>query len=904
MKRRHIHFEPKDEPLREDVRVLGALVGDMIREQGGARLFESVEGARRAAIARREGDADAAARLTDVVCNRSPAEADALVRAFSTYFKVVNLAEQVHRIRRRRDYLRQGAVQAESFAATFRELHEAGVGLGAVGALWARLRVEPVFTAHPSEATRRTILVKLQRIARALVDRLDPSLTPDEARAAMARIRSDVTAMWQTEEQPSERPTVMDELEHVAFYLTDVIYRVIPSFYEAMEGGAAATFGQAGRAVADAPILRFASWVGGDMDGNPNVSAETVRAALARHRELILERYRVELLDLADQLSQTRSRVAVDPEVNERVAAYGEWLPAALQQVPIRHRDMPYRVLCRLCAARVTDTVANGPEAYRSADELLADLGQIARSLAAHGGTHAGMFAVRRAMRRVETFGFHLATLDLRQDGRLLRRVMADLLGDDRWSERTTGERTDRLCQVWASAAHPPRARGAETVRCLDVFRAVRDCRAQYGAAAIGPFIVSMTQGVDDVLTVLVLARWAGLSTESGAVPLDVAPLFEIVDDLEAAPRIMTELLSNPAYRAHVVGRGSRQVVMIGYSDSNKDGGLAASRWALQRAQARLVEAIGPSGVALTIFHGRGGTIGRGGGKTHRAVRAAPRGSVDGRLRVTEQGETIHEKYGLRGIALRTLERTVGAVALATAAPRSPDPREARWREIMDELAAGSRRAYRALVYEHPRFLAYFRAATPIDVIEQMPIGSRPPSRAPGDRIEDLRAIPWVFAWTQSRHLVPGWYGLGSGLEESLRRHGEAALAEMAREWPFLRTLLEDAEMALAKADISIASRYAQLATVAGAELFPRIRDEYDRTTALLLQLRGATELLEHDPALRRSIRLRNPYVDPMSLLQVDLLDRWRAGGRADNELLRALFATVQGIAEGLQNTG
>jgi phosphoenolpyruvate carboxylase len=904
MTRRDIRFEPKDEPLRQDVHLFGALVGDVIREQGGDPLFAAVEGARRAAIARREGEADGEARLLDAVCDRTPAEADALVRAFSTYFKVVNLVEQVHRIRRRRDYLRQGAVQPESLADAFRRLRDAGFDADAVRTLCARLRVEPVLTAHPSEATRRTILVKLQRIARALVDRLDPSLTPDESHAAIARIRSEVTVMWQTEEQPSERPTVMDELEHVAFYLTDVIYRVVPAFYEAMEDGAVAAFGDVLGNVADATVLRFASWVGGDMDGNPNVSADTVRAALTRHRELILGRYRTELLDLSDALSQSRSRVAVDPEVDARVQAYGERLREAMRAVPKRHRDMPYRVLCRLGAARVAAAARDAPEGYGSADELLADLRLVARSLTAHGGTHAGLFAVRRAIRRVETFGFHLATLDLRQDGRLHREVMAGLLGDDRWGERPSDERTARLRALLATAAPPPRSPGDAAARALDVFRAVGDCRARYGEASVGPFIVSMTQGVDDVLAVLVLARWAGLQTADGAVPLDVAPLFETVQDLESAPGILTELLSDHAYRAHLAARGARQVVMIGYSDSNKDGGLAASRWALQRAQARLVDVTEPTGVALTIFHGRGGTISRGGGKTHRAVMAAPRGSVDGRLRVTEQGETIHEHYGLRGIAIRTLERMVGAVALATAAPPGRDPREARWRQIMDDVAAASRRAYRRLVYEEARFAEYFRLATPIDVIERMPIGSRPPSRRAGSGIEHLRAIPWVFAWTQSRHLLPGWYGLGSGIEEAVQRHGAAPLGEMARDWAFFRTLLEDAEMVLAKADVAIASRYARLAGNVGADLFPRIAAEYDRTTSRLLQLKGAAELLDTDTAVQRSIRLRNPYVDPMSLLQVDLLGRWRAGGRVDEELLQALFATVQGIAEGLQNTG
>ena len=434
------------------------------------------------------------------------------------------------------------------------------------------------------------------------------------------------------------------------------------------------------------------------------------------------------------------------------------------------------------------------------------------------------------------------------------------------------------------------------------MFTALAEARRRFGEVALGPFIISMTEGADDVLSVLLLARWAGL-VEGDRVPLDVAPLLETVADLGAGPEILGALLAEPVYRRHLAGRDRRQIVMVGYSDSNKDGGLAASRWALQRAQAALAEALESADVELTVFHGRGGTISRGGGKAHRAILAAPPAAAAGRLRSTEQGEAIDRNFGLRAIALRHLERLAGATALATVGP--PDAAlPVEWSGVMDEIARDSRAAYRELVYGGEQFVAYFRDATPIDVIERMRIGSRPASRRAGSGLDNLRAIPWVFAWTQSRHLLPGWYGLGSGLAAAVERHGRQRLAEMAATWRFFADLLEDAEMVLGKSDLAIAERYARLAGVDGAPIFARIRREFDLTEELVLAITGSEALLDRDPWLQRSILLRNPYVDPMSLLQVDLLERWREAGRGDDDLFEALLTTVHGIAGALQNTG
>ncbi|HUL03412.1 MAG TPA: phosphoenolpyruvate carboxylase [Gemmatimonadales bacterium] len=906
---RDIGFPEKDAALRDDVRILGALVGNVIREQGGDALFERVEAARVAAIRRREGDETADGDLRAAVSGLTARDATDLVQGFFTYFDVVNLAERVHRIRRRRDHLRESAgttgapPQEEGLEDALRRLAARGLGPADIARLLARLRFEPVFTAHPTEATRRTLLEKQQTIGRLLVRRLDPSLTPDEDRATLGRIRDEITVAWQTEAQRAQRPTVLDELDHVLFFLTDVVYRVVPPFYEEMEETLAAVFGPAAAEIPVPPVLRFASWVGGDMDGNPNVTADTIHAALARHRALVLERYQRETLELAHRLTQSRARVAVDDAVLRRAAEYAQRLPAAYEAVPERFRNMPYRVLLRLVAARLAATGRDEPHGYASAAEFAADLELVCGSLAAHRGWHAGLFGMRRLLRRVETFGFHLAALDVRQDALTHRVVMGRLLGDAGWLDRSSSQRAARLRRALSTGEAPVATSEGTVERTLAVFRAIAEGRERYGPDAIGAYVVSMAQGEDDVLTVLLLARWGGLGAKEG-VPLDVAPLFETEADLATAPRVLAGLVADDLYRRHLERRDRHQIVMIGYSDSNKEVGIAASRWALQRAQAAIVAALEPTGIDLTFFHGRGGSVSRGGGKLTRAVLAAPAGTVRGRLRVTEQGEAITASFGLRGIALRTLEQAVGAIALATALPPPSDERTARWHELMDEIAAASHAAYRKLVYDDPRFVEYFRLATPIDVIERMPIGSRPPARAAGTGIAQLRAIPWVFAWTQSRHVLPGWYGVGTALEGAVRRHGENAVADMIRDWAFMKTLVDDVEMVLAKADIGISARYASLAGPLEGSYFPGIRAEFERTVHWVLRLKGTTALLDEDPALQRSIRLRNPYVDPMSLLQVELLARWRAGGRPDDDLFEALLTTVRGIAQGLQNTG
>ncbi len=902
MTRPTVKFAAKDRPLRKDVRDLGALVGEIIREQAGDDVFTSVERIRRAAIWQRERGTPA--DLTEILARTSTDSEQQIIRAFSTWFQVVNIAERVHRIRRLRAYMRkpaQGFVQ--ELPATLSELRAGLSDASAVESFLEDMDIQPVFTAHPTEPTRRTILVKQQKIARRLVDRMNTSLTPGEQAGAMASIRALITSSWQTEEHPSERMLVTDELDHVLFFLTDVIYRVVPAFYESLAAAVREAWGPEAEHIRVPRILSFASWVGGDMDGNPNVTARTVRLTLDRQRSAILALYRRELGELAEFLSQGASRVHVDDEVRARIEDYAEILPEASSRIPPRHRDMPYRVLALLMSARISATLSGAPEGYPDASGLDGDLELMETSLATNKGDHAGRHAVSRLRRRVETFGFHLATLDIRQDAAVHRRVIGRGLGYGDWESMAPAERAEILRRALAG---PPRELpdlDADDQAVIEVFETIAECRVNLGTRAFGPYIISMAANADDVLSVLLLARWGGLG-DSDNIPLDVAPLFETVGDLESGPAVLERLFSDPAYAAHLARRDGRQVTMIGYSDSNKDGGIVAARWALQQAEGRLVETAAAHDVRLTLFHGRGGTISRGGSRTHTAVMAAPRGAVAGRLRVTEQGEIINAKYGLRGIALRTLEQATSSVAMASnPARRIPEVPNA-WRECMDLIARESREAYQSLVYGNDTFFQFFRQATPIDVIERMNIGSRPAARRRGSRIQDLRAIPWVFSWTQNRSILPGWYGMGRGLEKALAAAGRDQLEEMFSEWLFMRTLLEDVEMVLAKADLPIAARYSELADPKVRHHFDDISDEFKRTAGLILDLKGAEHLLDHDPTLQRAILLRNPYVDPMSLLQIDLLRRWRASDREDGEAFKALLLSINGIAHGLQNTG
>jgi phosphoenolpyruvate carboxylase len=899
--RSSIVFATPDIPLRDDVRRLGALVGDLLAEQVSTQFFDDVEQVRTRAIARRESDAPLS-DLNDALTGLPPVRAEAMVRAFSTYFQVVNIAERVHRIRRRRDYQRAGTAtpQPDGLQDALVNLKAQGVTLDELAEWLPRIDIEPVFTAHPTEAVRRALLEKEQLMVASLVDNLDGQRTPGEAAADAARFRMALTASWQTTDSSPVRPTVEDEREHVGFYLVQVLYRVIPVLYESLQQALLDTYGQ------ELPLprlLRFGTWVGGDMDGNPNVDAGTIRNTLDAQRQAVLGRYQKDLLQLASLLSQSTERVVVSDELQARVEHYKVLLPKVTSRP--RHADMPYRLLNDRMRARVQATMEDAEGAYASPQELTDDIELILRSLHENKGDHAGGFAVRRLLWRVRTFGFHLARLDVRQESSVHGRALASVLdGQEAWDAADAVTRAARLAPYASGEQALPASNEAGGERLDAVFAALADARHRHGADALGSYIISMAHDRSDVLAVLALARRGGLVDDAGAVPLDIAPLFETVDDLKRGTDTLRDLLADPVYRTHLASRGDVQMVMLGYSDSGKDGGIAASRWGLQRAQVELLEVAAENDIRLTFFHGRGGSISRGGGKTTHAVDASPRGSIDGRLRVTEQGEVIHRKYGIRALALRSLEQSTGAVLRSSLRPRAAEPREEQWRPVMDLIAQKSADAYRAFVGQKD-FMQYFRLATPIDVIERMTLGSRPSRRLGEDAaLTNLRAIPWVFAWSQARAVIPGWYGVGSGLQAAIDAGHEGLLKEMARDWPFFSTFLDDIAMVLSKGDLTIAEQFSQLSGALHGRFFPQIQGELELTSQWILALTGQDALLQHDQRLALSIRLRNPYIDPISVLQVDLLRRWRESGGEDDDVLRALVACVNGVSQGVQNTG
>jgi phosphoenolpyruvate carboxylase len=906
MYRQSIQFPVKDSALREDVHALGTLIGETLRDQGGEEFFKLVEGDRIAAIRRREGEAEGEAELQARTMNRAPSAATDLTRAFSVWFQAVNTAEKVHRVRRRREYLGDASrAQPGGIADCIARLRRDGVTLAQALQLIGTLSIEPVFTGHPTESTRRTILRKQQHIAQDLLDRQNSASTAAELDTLWARVRLEITSIWQTEEHPREGLTVVDEREHVLFYLIDILYRVVPLFYEEIEAALARAYEVSAESLDVPSILHFGSWVGGDMDGNPDVHGKTIRQTLHRHQQLIVSTYFAECGQLAETLSQSANRVGVSAALAARIDSYSSILPGGQALAPARHDRMPYRVFFGQIGERLKANYEGRPNAYQNPDELLADVGLAADSLIENRGRHAGYFLVRRFLRRVRTFGFHLATLDITQHAHIHDQVIAQGLGVADWPQLPPEERLRQLRDLLARDQGPTSAFDAMGRRSLWVFEAIAQARNKFGGRAIGEYIVSGAQGPEDVLAVLLLARWADITDKrSGEAPLDVAPLLESIDSLERAGDVLHALHGEPAYRRHLASRGNRQRVVIGYSDTNKEGGIAASRWALQVAQVRLLEAARAAGITMLIFHGRGGTPARGGGRTENLVEAVPDGAIRGVLRLTEQGEVVNQSYGLRPIAMRTLERTFASVALATAHAGERPPIPPAHSAAMQTIAARSLAAYRDLVCGSAQFYEYFRAATPLDVIERMHIGSRPATRSGASGIRALRAIPWVFAWTQSRHMLPGWFGFGSGVSAALELHGAEVVGEMVAQWPFFAHLLDDVEAMLGQTDLDIAAHYDALAGDALRAQADPIRKEYDLTVAHVLRLRGSSSLLDSDPTLQRSIMLRNPYIDPMHLMQVDLLRRWRGTGRKDQALFGALRATISGIAQGLQATG
>ncbi|MGD9841698.1 MAG: phosphoenolpyruvate carboxylase [Steroidobacteraceae bacterium] len=905
MVRQTIHFPLKDAALRDDVHALGELVGEILREQGGDELFDAVEGDRQAALSRRDGDVAAGVQLILRTRGREATEARNLVRAFSTWFQVVNTAEKVHRIRRRRQYLNDASVdQPGGIDEALSKLKSKGLQLDDVRKLLQEIWIEPVMTAHPTESKRRTILRNQQIVAELLLSRLDLPANSNEARVNWQRVQTEVTTGWQTADNSRQRLTIADEREHVLFFVVEVIYKIIPVFYEEIEAAALRVYGEQAREFYAPEIIRFGSWVGGDMDNNPDVNAKSIRETVARHHQLIINNYFLECQHLSQLLSQSASRVGISAELQAQIDAYAVMLTNSHTVSSVRQDFMPYRVFLGQVAERLRANYEARQNRYETAGEFLRDIHLIATSLTQNKGKHAGLFHVKRLMRRIRTFGFHLVTLDLRQHAQVHRQVIADGFGDEAWQQMSSNERTQRLCVAMSNDEGPSSILGPTGKRSLWVFETIAHCRHRHGADAIGQFVISGPTGADDLLSVLLLAQWAdSVDRRTGDVAVDVAPLFETEAELAQCGQIMADLFKTRVYQQHLVGRRNHQFVMLGYSASNKESGSVTSRWSLRRAQEALLAAAQDAKVDITIFHGRGNTSSRNSGLVETLMRTMPEGTVRGRVRMTEQGELIHDKYSLRPIALRVFEQAFNALSLSRAGFHATEKVMPEWRLVMDLMAQSSGRCYRGLVYDDARFFEFFRLATPVDVIERMQLGSHGHIRETPGSVADTRAIPWSYAWAQSRYMLPSWYGAGTALAAARQQFGEAVLLQMFSGWYFFEQLVNQVEMALARADMGIAEFYDQLAGESYLPVIQKIRAEFELAKQEVLRLKGCAFLLDAEQTMQRSIRLRNPYLDPMHLMQVDLLARWRADGCQDQDLLQALLASVNGIGKGLQGS-
>jgi len=897
---------PQDAPLRQDVRWLAATLGRVVRRLAGEDTFRAVEDLRRGSRARRLGvpgapDLDALLAHTRSL---APETARLTARAFTVFFILINAAEQAHRVRRsRQDDLT--AVQRGSVRWSLRRLREAGQRAEEVARALAAVKVRPVLTAHPTESARRTILDLQSRLAEGLLAR-DGTAEP-QRRAIERRLEGEVELLWLTEEVRRDRPSVMDEVANALWYLEDRLLEAASRVHERL---AQAFEDEFGCGLAPVTPLTLGSWVGGDRDGNPFVTAEITLAAARSARRAVLGHYGRVLADLAARLSVSERLAAVAPELLASLERDRVELPGVWEQNRRRNADEPLRLKVSFMRARVE----RDPPGYGSPGELERDLTLVADALDAVGAAHARRTLVEPLLAQVRAHGFHGYRLDVREDAAVHTRALHDLT-----AAVGMGELDGAAIRRELAGRRPLHAQhvvlAEPTDEALRVFRAMRAIQDEIGQAAASTYIVSRTRSADDLLRVLLLAREGGLVDLSREPPLsriDIVPLFETLEDLEHAPLVVRSLLGDPIWQRHLTARGRHQEVMLGYSDSAKDAGLFPSAWALYRVQEDVARACAGAGISWTLFHGRGGTVGRGGGSpVARALAALPPGTVHGGIKITEQGEIVSQNFGLLSIAERSLELMLSGVLVH----RFEDWRdalepgeEARFREIMDRLAAEALPRYRALVYGSGELFRLFLDTTPIRELADVRFGSRPAYRALGEEtMEGIRAIPWVFGWTQTRLMLPGWLGVGPALEAvASEAGGLAVLRRMAHAWPFFDDLLAKVEMVCAKADMAIARMYVR--ELGGdLTLFDHLEDEFRQTIAALLRVRESDYLMRDNPMLQTAIGLRNPYVDPLSLLQVTLLRRKRDGTPGDPAaaaVSAGLASTVNGIAQGLRNTG
>ncbi len=956
--------QSKDAPLRADIRRLGDLLGDTLKRLGGERLFETEENVRALCKQLRGEHLDKRAAATERKLKRllqrlSLDETIGVIRAFSVYFQLVNIAEQHHRIRRKRFYELHTPDQPQrgSLAETLGRLRRESADAKELQKVIDRLEIAPVMTAHPTEAARRTLLEKHRRIASLLAAFDAENLALRQRDELQARLAAEVESVWQTDEVRHTQPTVLDEVNHGLYYFDATLFDAAPALLEELERRLEENF--PGVELRDgATPLRFGSWIGGDRDGNPFVTPEITWETLRLQQRLALRKYRDAVADLGRRLSESSRFAPPTQELLDSLRNDARELPGAAAAIERRNAEEPYRQKLSFIYERLENTLRRNQDltsalrlteqhtlisirpglpiiaaltrsdtitasVYRTGAKLWEDLRLVRDSLRAGQADYAAG-AVDRLMRQVVVFDLHLATLDLRQHSERHTAALAEItrtLGVGDYARMNEDERVEWLARELATARPLVSAEArysAETSETLNVFRVARRALDEISPSAIRTYVVSMTREVSDLFAVLVLAKEAGLfrAGEEPSFRLAVSPLFETIEDLRRAPEIMRRLFEHPVYRQQVAAHGGLQEVMIGYSDSSKDGGILTSSWELYKAQERLWEMAREYGVELRLFHGRGGTVGRGGGPSHEAILAQPPDTVACRIKITEQGEVVSSKYSLPEIALRSLELTTSAVIAASLPQATRNARKlSRWKEVMEEISAEAFATYSRFVRETPGFYDYFVQATPVEELQHLRIGSRPAKRKSGSKsLDDLRAIPWVFGWTQSRHLLPGWLAVGTALENFIKarpRENLRLLREMYGAWPFFHSTISNIEMTLAKADFQIARQYASrtLDPQLGQRIFHLLEEEYERACRVTLQITGERRLLDQSPVLQRSIAVRNPYVDPLSYLQVELLARRRGNVSGANssdrdKLLYATLLTINGIAAGMRNTG
>jgi phosphoenolpyruvate carboxylase len=913
----------KEAPLRRDVRSLGMLLGQVLREQAGDPLFSEVEELRQIAIRRREAqsgeDAQPFASALGSVHSLDTVQAYRLARAFAFYFELINLAETNHRKRRRLSLQLSGEAQRGSLRGTLRAMRAAGIS-GEAAVDWLRsISIIPVFTAHPTEVARRVVMFKRRRIAD-LLEQLDRiPLSDEQLELYEESLTAEITALWETDEVRTRRPTVGDEVKMGLDYYDASIYATLPGLYAEVAAAFEAEYGIC-LSLAEMPLLlSFGSWIGGDRDGNPFVTPQVTREALQMAREHLLAHYQQELQLILDLLTSSAQQAPVSVELEQKLKNYLDSLQTTGQQAfGERYEHESYRRFLSCVRVRLSgvgnslsdgyppvilDATLAGLPAYQSAQEFLDDLQIVHASLVENRGPRLAQALIDPLLLEVRTYGLHLQTLDIRQHARLHTAAL----------EEASAWKCDP-----ARASSVPAPLTPASADVIETFRTIAELKKSSAPEAIRHYVISGAASSEDVLNVIWLARLGGVRVEgsgagAGDPGLMPVPLFESIEDLRNAPTICRELWQSPSYRLLLESWNNTQEIMLGYSDSNKDGGMLTSTWEIFRAHRALHQVASECGVRLRLFHGRGGTVGRGGGPTHRSIYAQPAGAFTGQIRITEQGEVLNWKYSDVILAERNLELMIAASLDALARPNARDPHghftgvlAPEWEAAFAELSDVAFAFYREHILEDPEVLQYFEEATPVAELEHAKIGSRPSRRGGRRSLADLRAIPWVFGWTQSRQLVPAWFAVGHALESYGQKPGGAAvLATMAREFPLFIDLIRNVEVALAKSDFGIAQLYASLVADAGLRdrVFNKLEAEFHRTRRSILAITGQSELLENNQVLAHSIRLRNPYVDPISLIQVDLLRRKREGDDSD-AINRAISATINGISAGLRNTG